>query len=84
MTYRVLLASRAESQLDGIPFHEYLRLDAAIVSLGQNPRPHNCRKMKTSDSWRVRVGNYRIVYAIDDTLRTVLVLNIGHRREIYR
>ena len=60
------------------------RLDEAIESLAGDPRPSGCRKLAgTSDRYRVRVGDYRIVYRIDDGKVTVLVLLIGHRREVY-
>ena len=60
------------------------RLDEAIESLADDPRPPGCRKLAgTTDRYRVRVGDYRIVYRIDDGKVTVLVLVIGHRREVY-
>ena len=60
------------------------RLDEAVESLGDEPRPPGCRKLAgTSDRYRVRVGDYRIIYRVDDGKVTVLVLVIGHRREVY-
>jgi mRNA interferase RelE/StbE len=60
------------------------RLDEAIESLSADPRPHGCRKLAgTSDRYRIRVGNYRMIYRVDDGKVTVLVLLIGHRREVY-
>ena len=60
------------------------RLDEAIESLADDPRPSGCRKLAgTTDRYRVRVGDYRIVYRIDDGKVVVLVLLIGHRREVY-
>ncbi|MFM7373677.1 MAG: type II toxin-antitoxin system RelE family toxin [Chthoniobacterales bacterium] len=60
------------------------RLDEAIESLENEPRPPGCRKLAgTSDRYRIRIGDYRIVYRIDDGKVTVLVLVIGHRREVY-
>ena len=60
------------------------RLDEAIEFLGDDPRPPGCRKLAgTTDRYRVRVGDYRIIYRIDDGKVTVLVLVIGHRREVY-
>ena len=60
------------------------RLDEAIESLADDPRPPGCRKLAgTSDRYRVRVGDYRIIYRIDDGKVTVLVLVIGHRRDVY-
>ena len=60
------------------------RLDEAIESLADDPRPPSCRKLAgTCDRYRVRVGDYRIVYRIDEGKVVVLVLLIGHRREVY-
>jgi len=53
--------------------------------LADNPRPYGCRKLTGSDrDWRIRVGDYRIVYEIDDQVREVRVMRIRHRREAYR
>ncbi len=60
------------------------RLDEAIESLSTDPRPPGCRKLAgTTDRYRIRVGNHRIIYRVDDGKVTVLVLLIGHRREVY-
>ena len=60
------------------------RLDEAIESLADDPRPPGCRKLAgTTDRYRVRVGDHRIVYRIDDGKVIVLVLLIGHRRKVY-
>ncbi len=60
------------------------RLDDAIEALSDDPRPNGCRKLAgTSDRFRIRVGDYRIIYRVDDGKVTVLVLVIGHRREVY-
>jgi len=60
------------------------RLQKAVLSLS-NPRPKNAIKLiGEPDTWRIRVGNYRIVYEIDDAKKLVTVLRIAHRREVYR
>jgi mRNA interferase RelE/StbE len=60
------------------------RLDEAIFSLADDPRPSGCRKLSgTTDRYRIRVGDYLVIYRIDDGRVTVLVLDVGHRREIY-
>jgi len=57
----------------------------AMQALTKNPRPTGCRKLTGSDGdWRIRVGEYRVVYEIDDTAREVRVNRIRHRREVYR
>ncbi len=55
-----------------------------LENLAANPRPTQCKKLKGGDNeWRIRVGDYRIVYEIDDTAKTVDVTRIAHRRDVY-
>ena len=83
--YAVLLEAAAERglrRLDGVVFR---RVVTALRILADNPRPAGCRKLTGSDlDWRVRVGDYRIIYEIDDRNREVRVMRIRHRREAYR
>jgi len=61
------------------------RVDAAILALADNPRPAGCVKLSgLSDLWRIRVGDYRVVYEIRDRQLIVLIVGVAHRREIYR
>jgi mRNA interferase RelE/StbE len=60
------------------------RIQAAIDGLAHNPRPSGVMKLAGRDDYRVRVGDYRIVYAVDDDDRLVIVARIAHRREVYR
>ncbi len=86
MRNSVFLSRRAEkflAELTGANL--YRRLRAAIDGLAQNARPSGCVKLAGEpDLYRVRVGDYRIVYQVNDTRLTLLVLSIGHRREVYR
>jgi mRNA interferase RelE/StbE len=50
---------------------------------GPNPRPPGCRKLAHSEAWRIRVGDYRVIYEIDDSSHAVLVVHVGHRRDVY-
>ena len=86
MPYTVSVKPRAEKYLDGIrDARLYQRLRDAIGGLASNPRPPGCLKMHGEDAlYRVRVGDYRILYQIRDAVLTVLVVQIGNRREIYR
>ena len=74
------LASRALRRLRG---KLRQRLDNALLGLEANPRPHGCLKLTNRDEWRIRVGQYRVLYRIDDTTRQVTVTWIGHRRDAY-
>ena len=83
--YRVFLERAAEKQLKQLSAKLHDRVIAAIQLLAKNPRPSGCRKLAGTDNdWRIRVGDYRIVYEIDDTAREVYVNRVRHRREVYR
>lgn len=84
-TYEVRLARRAERSLASLERREPQRIRAALDLLADNPRPPNCVAMQGEDSvYRVRVGDYRIVYEVIDAVLLVHVVRIGHRREVYR
>lgn len=84
MNYRILILPRADQELDGLPTDEQQRISEAIDNLAENPRPAGCLKMRGEDAWRIRVGDYRVVYEIDDAGRKVTVIQVGHRRDVYR
>ena len=83
--YRVLLERTAEKDLSRLSSEIYDRVIAAIQALANNPRPPGCRKLAGSKhDWRIRVGDYRVVYEIADAIRVVRVNRVRHRREVYR
>lgn len=83
--YRVFLERAAERDLHRLSQRLHDRVIIAIQSLGKNPRPRGCRKLTgTEADWRIRVGDYRIVYEIDDDSEAVRVNRVRHRREVYR
>ncbi|MDQ4119776.1 MAG: type II toxin-antitoxin system RelE/ParE family toxin [Actinomycetota bacterium] len=85
MTYRVTVAPAAARAVRKLDPPARRRVQAAIELLAENPRPPAAtRLVGGSGEWRVRTGDYRIVYEIDDGVLVVLVVAIGHRREIYR
>lgn len=86
MAYRVLFERRAEKELSSVHPRERVRLLQAIESLGGEPRPLGVKKLKgeTIDIWRIRVGSYRVLYTIEDDRLTVVVVRIGHRKDVYR
>ncbi|MBE2180473.1 MAG: type II toxin-antitoxin system RelE/ParE family toxin [Chthoniobacterales bacterium] len=85
MTWEVVFSDASKKFLKKLRDAALLdRLLAATTKLASDPRPSGCRKLAgTDDRYRIRVGNYRIIYRIDDGRVTVLVLVIGHRREVY-
>jgi len=84
VNYTILILPQADRDLLALPQKEAERVDSAIQRLALNPRPPGCKKLRNDDFYRIRVGNYRVLYTVDDRQRTVLIASIGHRREIYR
>ena len=82
--YQIEVRRRAQRALDRLPKSDFQAVIEAIRGLAQTPRPRGIEKVKTTGLWRVRQGDYRIIYAIDDNERLVTVVRVGHRREIYR
>ena len=85
MTYRIAVRPAAGRELELLGPKLRVRVGAAIDALAGAPRPPNVRKLTGAQSlWRVRVGDYRVVYHIDDAARVVTILAVGHRRDVYR
>ena len=84
MTYRVEISRRAAKAVTSLEKPTRRKILTAIEALSGNPRPAGCRKLAGQEEWRSRVGDYRIVYQIHDQILLVIVVDIGHRREIYR
>ncbi len=83
--YRILLERAAEKDLTRLAAQIHDRIIIVIQTLAQNPRPPGCRKLAGSkNDWRIRVGDYRVVYEIADEIRIVRVNRVRHRREVYR
>ena len=84
MTYRLFIEKAAQKALAEIPQPYQGQIISSIEQLAEAPRPHGARKLTGRDAWRVRVGDYRILYEIHDDQLVILVIRVGHRREIYR
>ncbi len=83
--YRVEIARRAVKSIQALPKKEQQRVRAAIELLADNARPPGCVALKgESAAYRVRVGDYRVVYEIHDRRLLVQVVRVGHRRQVYR
>ena len=82
--YRVALAASAEKELRDLPLKVIARIIPSLEHLATTPGPPRCKKLKGgTNEWRIRIGDFRIVYVIDDKARTVDVTRIAHRREVY-
>lgn len=83
-SYRVLIKPSAARELEDVPRADRRRLATRMRALAEDPRPSGAEKMSGHDLYRVRQGNYRILYEIIDQDLTVTVIKIGHRRDVYR
>ena len=82
--YALKIKRSAERDLRRLPRPIFLRLNNQILGLRQEPRPAGIRKLKGKfEGWRVRVGDYRIIYQIDDSARIVTIVRVRHRRDVY-
>jgi mRNA interferase RelE/StbE len=83
--FAIELSSAAVKALERLPKSVLIRIDKAINSLALNPRPQGYRKLVgTHNDYRLRVGDYRIIYSIEEDRLVVLVIDVGHRKDIYR
>ena len=83
MSYEISILRRAQKELADLPRTDYERMRDAIAALSENPRPVGCKKLTGREGWRIRSGDYRAIYEIDDAQKRITVLDIGHRRDIY-
>ncbi len=83
-SYSLETKPTAQKELDELPDNVLARVVVKIDSLAHNPRPAGCVKLKGSkDQWRIRVGDWRVLYTLDDSARLVSITRIKHRREVY-
>jgi mRNA interferase RelE/StbE len=81
--YQVVIEKQAQKQLAKISPPDYTKIVAALKELAANPRPYGYKKLKGRPGYRIRVGDYRIIYQVKDNVLTVFILIIGHRRDVY-
>jgi mRNA interferase RelE/StbE len=83
--YEVYLERSAENDLKRLPASTFQRILPQIKALAENPRPPGCHKISGSKSdWRIRIGDYRVIYEIDEKTKAVRIMRVRHRREVYR
>ncbi len=83
-SYKVFIKPSAFKELEQIPLKDRRRLARRIEALAEEPRPSGCEKLSSQERYRIRQGDYRVVYGIDDDKLIVLVVRIAHRRDVYR
>jgi mRNA interferase RelE/StbE len=82
--YSVVIKSSVQKELDALDNAVFSRVDRRILALAENPRPAGCKKLKGyKDQWRIRIGDWRVVYFIDDLSNRVSITRVAHRREVY-
>jgi mRNA interferase RelE/StbE len=83
-SYAVELKPSARKELESLPDTVLARVIRKLESLQHEPRPAGCKRLKGyKDSWRIRIGDWRVVYIVDDTAKLVSVTRVAHRREVY-
>jgi len=81
--YEVVIGKAVIKQLEKVPPTVYRRIKAALTGLSTNPRPKGYLKLKGRDAYRIRVGDYRIIYEIQDNQLLIIVITISHRKDVY-
>ncbi|MCX5666119.1 MAG: type II toxin-antitoxin system RelE/ParE family toxin [Candidatus Omnitrophica bacterium] len=84
MKYCVKIIPKAEKDLDAVSGHEFDAIKKKILALSDNPRPFGCKKLTADEGYRLRSGDFRIVYRIDDQVKEVVIYRVKHRKEVYR
>ncbi len=82
--YSLLILPSAAKELEDIPKRNLTRIVRKIEDLPTNPRPQGCEKLSGQEKYRVRQGDYRIIYEIRDRDQAIIIVKVGHRREVYR
>ena len=82
--YSLAIKRSAARELEELPVSDRRRVVARVRSLADDPRPRGCEKLSGEEKYRIRQGALRILYEIDDGLRVLIIVKIGHRRDVYR
>ena len=84
MPYQIIFERTARKDIQKINQTDQVRIIESIELLADEPRPKGCKKLKGREAWRIRVGNYRVIYEILDNLLIITVITVGHRRDVYK
>jgi mRNA interferase RelE/StbE len=82
--FRLQIKPSAAKELEAIPLKDRKRLVTKIRRLAKEPRPPGCEKLSGQEKFRLRQGHYRVLYSVDDTESVVVIVKVGHRRDVYR
>ncbi len=81
--YEVIIEKSAIKELQKIPKQDYRKIKSVLLTLTVDPRPHGYLKLKGREGYRIRAGNYRIIYEIIDDKLMVIVITVSHRKDVY-
>ena len=81
--YRVEVKRSAVKEIEALPSKDIKAVLDKIASLADNPRPYDCQKLSGREQYRIRRGNYRILYYIEDDIQIVYIVKVGHRKDVY-
>lgn len=81
--YKIEIKKSAQKELKSLPNKELKKVIEKISSLATNPRPTGCKKLSGDEKYRIRVGNYRVLYGIEDDILTIFIVKVGHRKDVY-
>ncbi|MFA5863401.1 MAG: type II toxin-antitoxin system RelE/ParE family toxin [Phycisphaerae bacterium] len=84
MNYTIFITRTATKNLNNFNQRDYLRIKRTLLALSDNPRSTGSKKLINRPGWRIRVGKFRIIYEIDDSQKEIVILDIDHRKDIYR
>jgi mRNA interferase RelE/StbE len=83
--YKVVISKSVQKEISKLPIKEILKIKVAIMDLEENPRPFGVKKLEGfEDLYRIKKGNYRIIYSIEDDILSVEVLKVGNRKDVYK
>lgn len=84
MNYQIIIKPSAQKDLDKLPIKELAKIASKLKLLEQNPRPIGIQKLSNEDGCRIRSGNYRILFLIDDRTNKIFIYRIKHRKDVYK
>lgn len=82
--YKIEIKKSAVKEIKKLPAGTLKKILSKIQKLSDNPRPFDCQKLSGDEKYRVRAGDYRILYAIEDSVLIVFIVKVGHRRDVYK
>lgn len=84
MKYSLTIIAKAEKDFNALEERDFSVIKKKVLLLSENPRPFGCKKLTADEGYRVRSGDFRILYRIDDHAKKVIIYSVKHRKEVYR